>query len=68
MLRMFFGNGPLTVCRGGDDMTVQQVIETTLFSAGVVGFAFGTGVYLFAWMVRQPYRLFRRITGSDVAS
>lgn len=32
------------------------------FAVGLAGFAWGTGVYLFAWMVRQGYALFRKIT------
>ena len=48
--------------------SAKETIETALVVAGSVGFAFGTGIYLFAWMVRQPYRMFRKITGSDVAS
>lgn len=47
-------------------MTVPEVILTYLPVAGLSGFVFGTGVSLFAWMVRQPYRLFRGIVGVDV--
>lgn len=33
----------------------------TAFYIGVGGFAWGTGIYLFAWMIRQGYSLFRKI-------
>lgn len=34
--------------------------------AALLGFVTGTGFALFAWMVRQPYRLFRDISGAGV--
>lgn len=47
-------------------MSVPDVILTYLPVAGLSGFVFGTGVFLFGWMVRQPYRIFRGIVGVDV--
>lgn len=45
---------------------VSGVIRDYLPLTGLIGFSFATGVSLFAWMVRQPYRIFRSIVGVDV--
>lgn len=42
-------------------MTIQDLILFGCSTGAVVGFAFGTGWYLLAWMARQVYGVFRKI-------
>lgn len=42
-------------------MTIQELISLGCSTGAVVGFALGTGWYLFAWMGRQVYAIFRKI-------
>lgn len=41
---------------------VGEYVKTAFFVSGAAGFAWGTGVYLLAWMIRQGYGIFRKIT------
>lgn len=47
---------------------LQEVFGSIVPVGGLLGFATGTGFVLFAWMVRQPYRIFRQITGVGVGA
>lgn len=53
-------------------MTVEELLQDIFASlvpvAGLLGFSTGTGFILFAWMVRQPYRIFRQIVGVGVGA
>lgn len=41
----------------------HEVFASIVPVAALLGFATGTGFALFAWMLRQPYQIFRKIVG-----
>lgn len=43
---------------------LREIFASIVPVAALLGFAFGTGSTLFGWMVRQPYRLFRKVAGA----
>lgn len=45
---------------------MENLVSFSTENGLIVGFCIGTGVYLFAWFVRQPYRIFRWISGVGI--
>lgn len=57
----------MSFSRGVRLMTAAEIYDEIFASvvpvAALWGFVIGTGFGLFAWMMRQPYRIFRKIVG-----
>lgn len=42
---------------------LREILASIVPVSALLGFVSGTALTLFAWMVRQPYRVFRKIVG-----